>query len=563
MNKKILFVIFLFNVFCCYSIESVNILSFGAIPNDGKDDLVALRKLAAYCRENPNTKVLIPSGTYDLIDDKALEIEKNAITGVYGESSSQVLFKMGSPYVKALDLTGSENITIEAKGVTFMMHGWYEPVSIVNANNIEIEGLTIRYNRPPNTVGSIVDVKDSFFDAQYDSTLYTNLPKNVFSTWTLMYDPITYRVHDDVQAFKIEKISGNVLRFYHKKRKAEQVPFNLGQKVIVRHSYHYRAGIFIKDSKNVILKDIYIHDQCGMGVVGHRSENITLNNLHVVPLPGRYMSSNTDATHFTDCKGFIKFEGCKFEGQGDDCTNIHGYYYFLYPTADKRKVEIKVEQADLHALSLSYPDLGDTLALVDKNSYNIKDEFNVVKTEIDEKENRVFVVFDKDLPVNINNYYMYNKNQRPSVEILNCTSRSHRARAYLIKTNNVHIKGCVIQQCAGGCIQLGAEYGWKEGAPVENIIIENNCFFDASYEWGNVVNIGNYGGNEPSNMTNKNILIQNNVIRINKDFAFDINDSQYVIIRNNKIFGCKEVVNYKNSANIELDNNEIVTNMVK
>src|SRR5690606_7349474 len=120
----------------------------------------------------------------------------------------------------------------------------------------------------------------------------------------------------------------------------------VGDLCILRHSAHYRAGILVKESDNISLINVKIHSQPGMGVVGHRSNNILMDNLQVIPRPGSIMSTNTDATHFTSCIGKISLLNCKFAGQGDDCTNIHNYYYSIYPVAGKtNSVEIAIEQA--------------------------------------------------------------------------------------------------------------------------------------------------------------------------------------------------------------------------
>ena len=92
---------------------------------------------------------------------------------------------------------------------------------------------------------------------------------------------------------------------------------NIGDICILRHSGHNRAGVLIKESSNILLEDVVIHSQPGMVIVGHRSENITMRNLQVIPSPGTVTSTNTDATHFTSCKGNILFDGCKFGGQGE------------------------------------------------------------------------------------------------------------------------------------------------------------------------------------------------------------------------------------------------------
>ena len=90
--------------------------------------------------------------------------------------------------------------------------------------------------------------------------------------------------------------------------------------------HHYRPAILIYKTKNIDLNNVTIHAQAGMGIVGHLSENITMNRLRIVPSEGRYASSNTDATHFASNRGLIRFNQCEFGGQGDDATNVHTYY---------------------------------------------------------------------------------------------------------------------------------------------------------------------------------------------------------------------------------------------
>lgn len=62
-------------------------------------------------------------------------------------------------------------------------------------------------------------------------------------------------------------------------------------------------GFVISDSKDVQLKNITIHHTGGMGVVGQRSHNISLDSCTVSPSEGRIISCTADATHFTNCTG--------------------------------------------------------------------------------------------------------------------------------------------------------------------------------------------------------------------------------------------------------------------
>src|SRR5690606_6427317 len=262
----------------------------------------------------------------------------------------------------ALNLAGSRGVTIEAAGATLALDGWYEAVSITDAENVRIHGLTITHKRPPHTIGEIIAVADDHFDMRVDTARYTMLD-HAATGRIHFYDVEKQRVYTGAWHDRKEWVNGTTIRVHSA---AKPRP---GDLCILRHSAHYRAGILIKESKHIVLRDVTIHSQPGMGVVGHRSEDIFLHNLQVIPEPGSVVSTNTDATHFTSCKGRIVLDACKFGGQGDDCTNIHNYYYTLYPDATRKGwVDIAVEQADLHALSLDFPDAGDTLSLVDRKS---------------------------------------------------------------------------------------------------------------------------------------------------------------------------------------------------
>ncbi|MEI7829171.1 MAG: right-handed parallel beta-helix repeat-containing protein [Prolixibacteraceae bacterium] len=559
--RKLIFILAFFSVIVFFTVVScvknrpgiksgtINVLDFGAIPDDGKNDIEALRKAAEYCRNNEGSTLLIPEGVYDVIDKQAQDIEYKSISGFFGKMPSDILFKHEAPYVKVLDFTGTRNVTVEATGATLLLHGWYEPVSIIQSRNFLLRGLVIRYNRPPNTVGKIINIQEGYFDMEIDTLKYTLL-KGIVRGPTMAYDILKNRVVDNLDVKGKKMINRNTIRVTTGSANVKE-----GDYCIIRHVYHYRPAIMIRDSKEVTLDYVKIHSQCGMGVVGHRSKNITMNNLQVIPEAGTYISTNTDATHFSDCNGVIIFNGCKFEGQGDDCTNIHGYYYTIYPEKQRNIVEIKVEKADVHALWLSYPDVGDTLSLVSRKSLAILRQYVVKEVKVSEQDWKVTVTFNEEIPDNEAEYFLFNETMRPSVEILNCTVRSHRARPFLIKTNNILIKGNVLQNCTGSGIQIGAEGSWREGGPVKNITIEDNWILDCAYEWGAAISVGNSGISELSDQSNTNIIIRNNVIRGGCSNAISITDAKNVTIKDNQIAGTTNAVFLRNTSNVNIKSN--------
>ncbi|HWK57550.1 MAG TPA: right-handed parallel beta-helix repeat-containing protein [Parapedobacter sp.] len=531
----------------------IDVTAYGAYPDDGQNDATALRKAMAAARSQPGATVYFPPGVYRFSDDEARRIEYEAISGQYGEDVQGRLFKPDAPYVIALDLAGSRGVTVEAAGATLVLEGWYEAVSITDAENLRINGLTLTYKRPPHTVGVIGAVTDSYFDMQVDTGRYAMLDSTVTGR-IHFYDVSKVRVYTGAWHDKKEWLNDTTIRVFSG---AKPQP---GDLCIFRHSAHYRAGILIKESKNITLADVTIHSQPGMGVVGHRSEDIFLRNLQVIPEPGGVVSTNTDATHFTSCKGRIVLDACKFGGQGDDCTNIHNYYYTLYPDATRNGwVDIAVEQADLHALSLDFPDVGDTLSLVDRESLKPATTYTVRGVDTSRGEWRVSVQLDRPFSGDAASHYLTNETRRPAVEITNNTVRSHLARAYLIKTNRVRIAGNTIQQSSGTAIQLGAESGWRESGPVTDVVIENNWIVDCGYghgrQTGTAVNIDVSGIDGPPPPLNKNIIIRNNTIQATGGQAIYVSGTDGASVSYNAISGSDRAVLVEHSANVTVQGN--------
>lgn len=525
---------------------------FGAVANDGRDNKKAFEKALDACRNNPGTTLRISPGIYHIRDSMAMEFEYKAINGQYGEDVQGRFFKPKGEYVIGLDLDRLQDITIEADGVTIVQEGWYEAVSITNAKNVTIKGLTLTHKRPPFTTGRITASLPDYFDMEIDTVKYPYLTDKVTGR-VHFYDTDKQRVYTGGWNEKKELLSTGIIRIHSKTNP------KVGDICILRHCAHNRAGILIKESSDIVLEDVTIHSQPGMGVIGHRSENIYLKKVQIIPAANTVVSTNTDATHFTSCKGKVVFEGCSFGGQGDDCTNIHNYYWTICKEQDPKTIVVTVENADLHALSLDYPDAGDTLALVSKENLATIDYFTVTKVFTSLDEWKVVITLDKTFDFDPSLHYMTNLTRRPSVDIFNNTVKSHLARAFLIKTRDVRITGNMIQNSSGSAIQLGAEAGWRESGPVQNVVIENNkitgCGYGHGAQKGTVISAEVNGVKTNTGMLNSNIVIRNNVIEAVGKSGIYISDTKGVAIINNHISGCQTAVHIRNSEALEIRDN--------
>lgn len=99
----------------------------------------------------------------------------------------------------------------------------------------------------------------------------------------------------------------------------------VGNTLVLRHGKRIHPGLFCQNSKNVTLKDLTFHATCGLGALFQFCENITVQNVSFVPGPGRkVISGHDDGLHFSNCRGHILVENCRFRGLMDDPINVHG-----------------------------------------------------------------------------------------------------------------------------------------------------------------------------------------------------------------------------------------------
>ena len=328
----------------------------------------------------------------------------------------------------------------------------------------------------------------------------------------------------------------------------------MGDYFVLRHGGHYRPAIMVKECENVTFRDVKIHSQPGMGIVGHLTKNIMIDNLQVVPEVGSVISSNTDATHFTSCSGTITIQNSKFKGQGDDCTNIHGYYYRMYPEGDK-KVEIRIEGADLHALSLDYPQIGDTMVVINNKNMSEQGRYLVHSVDTSSVDWKVVIGLDKNIDVeSLDNYYMWNYSRFPKVRIYNNSVHSHLARSFLIKSRDVIIaKNCILNSTITA-IKLGAELSWRESGPAENVLVEENYITGCGYAAGtsvpSCITLSTEARELPPYL-NKNIIIRNNIFDTDKDVAILLKDAENIVIENN-MANKKDYVKMENCQNVTI-----------
>jgi len=533
----------------------INVLDYGAVPNDGIDDQEAIQKAINQCKKQKHATLLIPPGVYEIIDEAAIKLMNDIMDWKYGANPQDVIFTPYYPYSRGLDFNGLKDVYVKALGASLLCSGWMEPVSLENCEDITIEGLTIDYKTNPHSEGKVVQVKKKYIDVELKDTRW--LSDKMLMTRIMFWDLQKGRLLGKslYHPFKTKKLDEKTVRIYTKTK-----PEMLGAIALMNHTFHFRPAILILEAKNTILKQVTIHSQPGMGIVGHRSHNVLMEGLRIVPAEGCYQSTNTDATHFTSCTGKIRFDGCEFVGQGDDATNVHGYYHKFTKDLGKQSYEIKLEDRwTTHACVLDFPDRGDTVEIVRKKTLEVVDSMVVLQIDTFPKQWKSIIKLNRSLPGKIKDYYFVDISSLPSLDFVNNSVGSHLARGVLVKTRNVLIENNSFNGSTGTAIHIGAEGDWREGPGSVNITIKNNRIVECGR--GDGTNNGACGiainvkaTDETVPGIHKNIVIEQNIIKgENTPVGISVRGANHVKISGNQISGCKKNINIKYSTNVKTE----------
>jgi hypothetical protein len=322
------------------------------------------------------------------------------------------------------------------------------------------------------------------------------------------------------------------------------------------HTEHFRPALLIENAKNITIRDFTIHNQPGMGVVGNRSENVTFDHLAVVPVAGHHMSTNTDATHFTSMKGHLRLENCIFESQGDDFINVHAYYHEVIERLADDECFMQEKTPDgTHAQSLDYPDVGDTLELTDMNTMRLVDTFRVVECTPDRKGWKCRVKLDHALPECTDGLVLADVTRLPSLEVVNCTSRTHYARGVMLKTRNVLIENNSFHDVDASAIFVAPEAEWYEGVSPANVIIRRNRIVkcgELGEVQGAIVVLADT--KNPEGQCISNIVIEDNIIDCpNTEYGIYVRNTDGVKVARNKIVCSGKTVEITKCTNVESD----------
>ena len=462
--------------------QQVSVAAYGAAAGSGKNATSAVRR-ALDAAKTAHAKILMfPKGTYDFWPE-------GGQTGQYFITNHD---PMPSRSI-AIPVDGMENLTIDGGGSTFLFHGELLPIALMKSANITLQNVTLdvakqRFvnTRILKTMPGATEVQvlpGQHFSMEGDRVrLATDDGWSALAGVSLEIDPKTMAVaageHDDYQFAKrsIQQTGPDTLLI-----KCLQGHPTAGNLLVLRGRERTNPVIWTSESRNVTVSHVTVHGGLGMGFVAQRSEDLHLDGFNILLGPGRYLTTNADATHFNMCRGKIVVENGTTENMLDDGINVHGS--FLRVDSVSAPGTVTLAWGHIQTYGFTFAKAGEHLQFTEPATLLAQGSPMEVKsvTRIDDQHIRV--EFTGALPADVKpGVFVENADWQPNVVYRNNTVRRIRSRGALFSTlGGVLVEGNRFDHLAGaGVLVPGEAKDWYESTPSQHMVIRHNTFVDTN-----------------------------------------------------------------------------------
>ncbi|MBO5069711.1 MAG: right-handed parallel beta-helix repeat-containing protein [Roseburia sp.] len=520
---------------------------------DGDDATLAVQEALVTCRKNPGSTLKLGGGELNFYKKYAFEKEYYISNNDYGKKS--IVFP----------LIGMKNLTIDGEGADLLFHGEVLPFVMDGSEQITLKNFKVDYPQPHFFQADIIAAGENFVELEYDTrefNLRVQGRRLVFFSredeWEIMLDKVLVTEFDKETVspsayippyfvYLPEKSDGSFLSSMYRYVRAIQLADNrirfegkFGHTHIVGNKWvctlgleRKNPGIFGNRTKDILFQDITLHQTAAMGVICQLCENITLENVKAVPREGsgRFLSVSADATHFVNCSGVVKYEGCTFTNMLDDAGNVHGIYMKCAKKLNDTTLLLTFGHYQQKGLNLY--DTGDKIRIIDscdmtavaeltvKNSYLISGDF--LRLECYET-----------LPEMGAGFAVENFTKMPELYINNCICGYNRPRGFLLSTwKKTVVTNNIFYNMSSGLVFTGDCTDWFESGPVNDVIIKNNKFRNAAYAGGTAIRIVPHVvcGDTPYH---RNITIEDNEFEMHEKRFLYARHVENLVFRNNR-----------------------------
>lgn len=457
-------------------------------------------------------------------------------------------------------LIEKKNLVIDGDGCEMIFHGKMLPFVIDGCDNIVLKNFSIDYAEPMYFEAKIIDSGNDFVEMEYDENVFgCDVLENKFrfygENWenvtervlSLEFDP-TYKGPDAYAPTYFASLASSpdttflsqmfrYLKASKPKSNRLRLDGNIGYKHktgniwLCTHNGRHYPGIFVTQSSNVTIENVFLRHTLAMGVICQLSENINLFGVRAMPADGRNLSVDADATHFVNCSGKIHMKDCRFESMMDDACNIHGIYMPVEKKLSDKRVLLKFGHFQQYGINIFKP--GDKIRFAD-NETMAEYAYATVKDAHLMSEKNVVLETKESLPENMKeNHVVENYSRMPYAHIENCRCGYNRPRGFLLTT----CKGALVENCTfynmyqGICLN-GDSNDWFESGPCDGVVLKNNNFDNAAYAGGFAI-VADPHMIKHRKSYHKNIEIENNRFRMADKRMIFLKACGEIVIKNN------------------------------
>lgn len=258
--------------------------------------------------------------------------------------------------------------------------------------------------------------------------------------------------------------------------------------MVAGHQYHFRntsrvmAGVHCTRSARITFRDCEVNALPCMGFVSQFTETMTFERVNVVPPANtiRTCAAWADILQFSNCKGEIFVDSCRFSGMQDDALNCHGTYLRIVGKGEERQLRGRYMHPQTYGFA-PYA-AGDEIAVM--NAGNMREypgnpRARVSQVErIDDKE--WLITLEGPVPAWKENDVIDNITWNPNITVRNNHVSVDPVRGFLLATRGkVVVENNTFARCAmAGILVEGDAKKWFESSPIRDMLIRSNRFVD-------------------------------------------------------------------------------------
>ena len=254
------------------------------------------------------------------------------------------------------------------------------------------------------------------------------------------------------------------------------------------HQYHIRntkrdsVGVHNSRSKDIVFRDCDFYALTGMGFVSQFTENLTFHRVNVAPPRDtiRTCPAWADILHFSNCKGHILIDSCRFSGMQDDAINCHGTYLRIIEKIGDNQLLLRFLHPQTYGFSAFVP--GDEVAVISgpkMREYAGNPRRKV--TALERKSDRDWILtLDGSVPHFEDRDVIDNITWHPDITVRNNHISVAPVSGFLLTTpGKAIVENNTFHRCRAFAISMSADsLSWFESAPVRDALIRGNTFIE-------------------------------------------------------------------------------------